>query len=144
MDDEAIEVNEDSLKKKIWAAFQKFGVTLERASQPWPKDDPGARVGFHSAMDIADGEGKCIELPGLAVEFVAQALTTCDLMEHGGSVGGSWLRPEGKVLLAFLQVHPGPHDVEGPVPWAISCDTGEPFTLNRTALAAACLEMTRE
>jgi|GEM_PF-1971485 len=124
----------------MWMIIQ---AALERASKPWPKDDVSKRAGFYDAMDIARNDDEPIVLPPLAVEFVAQVLTTCDLMEHGGSVGGSWLTPQGKVLLEFLRIHPGPFEFDGPVPWAISCGTDETFELSAPELKRECEELTR-
>lgn len=42
-------------------------------------------------------------LPGPGVQMIVlYALTEADLLEHGGSIGGSWLTDTGKLALATL------------------------------------------
>jgi hypothetical protein len=36
---------------------------------------------------------------------MAYVLEHCDLTEHGGSVGGSWLTPDGQDAMDFLEKH---------------------------------------
>ncbi len=44
--------------------------------------------------------------------FVLYVLTDKDLLEHGGSVGGSWRTPEGDKLLEGIRQHPDAMEAE--------------------------------
>lgn len=59
------------------------------------------------------------------VEFVAKVMNSSkwNLLEHGGSIGRSWLTTKGKVLLQFFEDF-GTDTDEWPM-WWCSCDAGE-------------------
>lgn len=68
-----------------------------------PKDRPSLNEIWKSESDAL----KAL-LPSDGVYyFVLYILSDWDLLEHGGSVGGSWLTEKGKALLAALEAEKG-------------------------------------
>jgi hypothetical protein len=98
---------------------------LARAAQPWPKDGRTRRISLDEAMPQHD-------LSDIAVEFVAQALSETGHLEHGGSVGGSWLSEAGRLVLDFLREYGcdpgniGDEAASWPA-WATCAMDGEPY-----------------
>jgi len=62
---------------------------------------------------------------GRAVEFIADVMSSShwDLLDHGTSLGGSWLTERGKVLLQFFQDFGA--NAEGWPGWWCSVEVGE-------------------
>lgn len=76
-------------------------------------------VGGRSFYDPID------DMSGDVVEFVVKVMNSSkwNLLEHGGSIGSSYLTSRGKILLQFFKDF-GTNDVEWPM-WWCSCTVDE-------------------
>lgn len=77
----------------------------DRKAHPWPNAAPFDEVAWAPWRD----ERRKLEAEALPAGAWGQIalywLTTCGLLEHGGSVSGSWLTPQGEEVLVALREH---------------------------------------